>query len=307
VKQDRIDANYHMTLGQVTIQQRGQLGFHVQPICNSCDLSDFAEEVLYRPAPGATGVYQLQPEILFAAQPWTNLHMMLMALDYNAKTKRKVWVNATATCFLDAELRSAMCEALTAARLDSPSQNVVIELTEHGWPNTGHIDAMVAGMEMFINSGALIAIDDIGTHSVPDKCLLDMPLSFVKYSRELLAQSRIDTAAQDRVRAIAAVCSERGVQTVAEGVENRLQYTEARGLSTFVQGYWIGHPAMPLGCTMTPHSPSVTAQSQMAGRVPVPHLHGAGRPEAASPPGSRRSEVAIRAALGRAAAAVNSA
>jgi EAL domain-containing protein (putative c-di-GMP-specific phosphodiesterase class I) len=97
-----------------------------------------------------------------------------------------------------------------------------------------------SSLGMLRSLGVGIALDDFGRDGTSLATLRQLPLTMVKLDHRL----SLDLGRNDVViRAVVGMCRELGLQTVAEGIETRLQLeaAERTGLDA-VQGFLIGIP-----------------------------------------------------------------
>jgi EAL domain-containing protein (putative c-di-GMP-specific phosphodiesterase class I) len=91
--------------------------------------------------------------------------------------------------------------------------------------------------------GVKLAIDDFSGGASALAYLDDLPVSVVKIERTLIAGMMTDAARQTLVRSSIEFAHQRGLQVMAEGVENAATLQLLRDFRCdFAQGYYFGKP-----------------------------------------------------------------
>ena len=98
-------------------------------------------------------------------------------------------------------------------------------------------------MDHVATVGCRVALDDFGTGYGGFTYLKRLPVHFLKIDREFVRDLTASAGSQHVVRAIVALARGFGLQTVAEGVENRAVVAELRRMGVdYAQGYALGRP-----------------------------------------------------------------
>jgi len=127
------------------------------------------------------------------------------------------------------------------ANAEIPAQQVCFEITE-----TAAISNLVK-TEAFIrelrDSGCEFALDDFGSGLSSLNYLKRLPVDYLKIDRTFIKDVRRDSSSRTMVAAIHQMAKALGIETVAEGVENRPTLNVLRDLGIdFVQGFEVGTP-----------------------------------------------------------------
>ncbi len=150
-----------------------------------------------------------------------------------------VGVNLSAASAGDPRMLSLIERELHHHKLD-PS-NLVFEITETAVMQ--NMDRATVFAERLIELGCRVALDDFGTGFASFTYLKRLPVQYLKIDIEFVrdvARSRHDMFV---VRAIVALATDFGQQTIAEGVEDEHTAGVLRELGvTFAQGYLYGRP-----------------------------------------------------------------
>jgi diguanylate cyclase (GGDEF)-like protein/PAS domain S-box-containing protein len=116
-----------------------------------------------------------------------------------------------------------------------------VEITETALLHAS--DAVVAELVELRRLGVGIALDDFGTGYSSLSLLRDLPVSMVKIDRSFVSPTRGGDSAHAIIRAVASMCRDLGLPTVAEGVETQEQADRVAELGcTHAQGYLFGRP-----------------------------------------------------------------
>jgi diguanylate cyclase (GGDEF)-like protein len=153
----------------------------------------------------------------------------------NGATGLQICVNVSSAQLLDPEFAHQV-----SARLGSrgiPAGALILEVSAAGYRDG---EQARSSLGMLRSLGVGIALDDFGRDGTSLATLRQLPLTMVKLDHRL----SLDLGRNDVViRAVVGMCRELGLQTVAEGIETRLQLeaAERTGLDA-VQGFLIGIP-----------------------------------------------------------------
>lgn len=129
-----------------------------------------------------------------------------------------------------------------AERSNVPVDRLILEVTEREAIDD-HAQ-FVEVMDSYRALGIKVAIDDMGAGYSGLNLLADFQPDMIKLDTNLVRGIESRGPRQSIVRAIAMVCTDLGIDIVAEGVEtaDELQWLEAEGVRLF-QGYLFARPA----------------------------------------------------------------
>ncbi len=98
-------------------------------------------------------------------------------------------------------------------------------------------------LQDYRNSGGRVALDDFGTGYSSLAYLTDLPIDVVKLDRAFVQRATREEASAAVVRAIVNICTEMGVDIVAEGIETVEEEDVVRRCGVYLmQGYRYGTP-----------------------------------------------------------------
>jgi diguanylate cyclase (GGDEF)-like protein len=104
-------------------------------------------------------------------------------------------------------------------------------------------EATLARLRALRGQGFTLALDDFGTGYSSMSYLRSLPIDVLKIDRAFVKDLGRDRSSMAIARAIVALASSLGLRTVAEGVEEPLQWQALAGLGCDeVQGYLVGRP-----------------------------------------------------------------
>ncbi|CUH79247.1 PAS domain S-box-containing protein/diguanylate cyclase (GGDEF) domain-containing protein [Tropicibacter naphthalenivorans] len=133
------------------------------------------------------------------------------------------------------------------ARLLAPisqKRKIVLEISEQSMSHRLEVDALRRELLLLKDAGFEIALDDFGREASNLDRLLDLPISWLKLDRCLIARSDVDQRAQELLRHMPDICKAFDAEIIAEGVETAIQRDTLIGLGiTIQQGYLHGRPA----------------------------------------------------------------
>ncbi len=151
----------------------------------------------------------------------------------------KVAINTSAkalesSSLLDNLMRASERHAISLSR-------IMIEITENSLSRL-HVDALDAMTRLRLNE-VTVSLDDYGVgHATKDR-LLGLPFNELKVDRSLLARIQSDPDERANINKLLATAKERGIATVAEGVEDEESLQRARNLGfQMAQGFIFGKP-----------------------------------------------------------------
>lgn len=129
----------------------------------------------------------------------------------------------------------------TADKCDFDIRNIIFEFTENEQiRDTGHLKNIIETYRQF---GFRTAIDDFGAGFSGLNLLVDVVPDLIKLDRHLIIDIDTDETRQAIVRNIVCLCTDLGVQIVAEGVETAGELSQLRALGIdLIQGYYLARP-----------------------------------------------------------------
>jgi EAL domain-containing protein (putative c-di-GMP-specific phosphodiesterase class I) len=146
-----------------------------------------------------------------------------------------LWLNLHPVSLQDDELASA------SGVLAPWAARIVLEITERR--------ALAATPELSTRVGALrargfrIAVDDLGSGYSGLNSFATLLPEYIKYDRELIDGLAMSAPKRSLIRSLNSVCTQLGVQPLAEGIETAEDRDQAVALGcTLLQGYLLGRP-----------------------------------------------------------------
>lgn len=151
-------------------------------------------------------------------------------------------INISPRQFRDAQFADNIHGQL--ARVNVPSQNIMMEVTEH---NIIHnLDDAILRMEELIHSGISFSLDDFGTGYSSLAHLKNLPVNHIKIDRSFVKDICDDPGDQAMVASILALSKHLGLEVVAEGVEELDQFHLLKQYGCRIyQGYYFSAPLSP--------------------------------------------------------------
>jgi EAL domain-containing protein (putative c-di-GMP-specific phosphodiesterase class I) len=131
----------------------------------------------------------------------------------------------------------------TAERVGMPLSNIIFEVSET--EKVTHIQKLVSIFREYRRHGLRTAIDDFGAGYSGLDLLAEFQPEIIKLDIALIRNIHKRPASRAIVRAIASLCRELDILTIAEGVESEDELIVLRdmGLELF-QGYYFARPAL---------------------------------------------------------------
>jgi EAL domain-containing protein (putative c-di-GMP-specific phosphodiesterase class I) len=97
-------------------------------------------------------------------------------------------------------------------------------------------------------AGHLVCLDDFGAGAAALRYLHDLDVDIVKIDGQYIQGALRGGKNKAFLKAIAGLCSELGVETVAEMVENEKTVATVKECGIgFAQGYYFGRPSIEIG------------------------------------------------------------
>ena len=140
------------------------------------------------------------------------------------------------------EMKDDTClvSLLDHQRALAPYCRVVLEVHEDAVTNSATISRFRDQLKAI---GVLLAYDDFGSGQARLTELADCPPDFVKLDLKLIRGIHQAKARQEIIKALGRVCSDLGVQIIAEGVENQEEADTCLNLGCHLsQGFFFGQP-----------------------------------------------------------------
>ena len=144
---------------------------------------------------------------------------------------------------------STVTSGLLAPLLESvPSARIVLEITEHAIVES--YEELTVALGELRRRGVRVAVDDAGAGYASLRHILQLQPEVIKLDVSLTRGIDRDPGLRALASALLAFAKEMGSTIVAEGVETSTQLTTLRSVGvTHAQGYHLGRPAPPPGCT----------------------------------------------------------
>lgn len=138
--------------------------------------------------------------------------------------------------YVDETIRTARDYGIT-------SEQIVLEILES--EIIRNIDALLQALNNLRRKGATIAVDDFGSGYAGLNLLADVQPDLIKLDMNLIRNIHENGARQSIVKAISLVCLDLGIDLLAEGVENKEEFTFLKdtGISLF-QGFFFAKPGL---------------------------------------------------------------
>lgn len=151
----------------------------------------------------------------------------------------RIGVNVAASQVLEEFFSERILRLLDAYSI-SPSL-LEIEVTESIVMN--EIQVVVSALNTLREAGVRIAIDDFGTGYSSLSYLQDLPLDVLKIDRSFINRLESERKGESVANTIMLLAKGLGLETVAEGVETRVQFRQVQQLGCkMIQGYYFAKP-----------------------------------------------------------------
>ncbi len=220
----------------------GMTGMRIvmQPIFRSAGDEPVAHEALLRlPASSGGTVVDLLEAAAGEGRLW-DLERMIRRLIAERMPSRppgtSVFVNLHPHSLLDPQLYTRVDP------LARHASGVVLEITER--TSLDAIHDLAQRVARLRGLGYRVAVDDMGSGYSGLTAVATILPDYVKFDRELIRGIPWSQPKQKLVNSMVSVCSELGIATIAEGIEDeRERHTVAAMGCTLVQGYLMGRPA----------------------------------------------------------------
>ncbi|MGR3493261.1 MAG: EAL domain-containing protein [Shimia sp.] len=244
---ERIQANARPSIEEIHLGlERGEFGYHVQPIFSAADLQPIGAEGLIRWTRPSGEV--LGPA-LFLETMQAGYHRTLRPPVEHARATATA-ITGAGDYFISFNISSLFLERAQHTDLnwvdaiigDAPRDRVVLELVETaviGRP--GDLRRMI---DMLRETGIRVALDDFGVAQSSLERLQNAPVDIVKVDRRFVATAPERERDRNILSSLIDLCRRLEVQTVVEGIERAEELELVRALgANAVQGYFLGRPA----------------------------------------------------------------
>ncbi len=222
----------------------GELVAFSQPIVDARTGRPVAEELLVRMRDGAGGRVVLPADFLPQAEESHLMPLIDRQMVHHAMALARVGRNATVNVSAQSLDDPAILVDLEAGALaDESMKRITIEITE-----TSAVENMTVA-RMFCERvralGCRIALDDFGTGFGAFEYLRTIEFDYLKIDTDFVRDIAASRSDERIVRTIVGIARDRGVRTIAEGVESE----ETRALLVelgvdLAQGFLFGRPAL---------------------------------------------------------------
>jgi len=129
-----------------------------------------------------------------------------------------------------------------AEEFNFPKERIVLEITEQ--TAIENYDIFIEAVHYYKNRGYKIAIDDFGAGFGGPKLLSLIEPDILKIDRHFISCLKENPVCRSFVTFTVAICHDRNIMVVAEGVETQTELVEALKLEVdLLQGYYLGMPA----------------------------------------------------------------
>lgn len=151
-------------------------------------------------------------------------------------------INFASSDFYQKDLKEKVFEALVKSGLES--KWLEVELTES--LALSDIDFAVTQMKKLRELGVKLAMDDFGTGYSSLSYLQILPITLLKLDRSFITDIENDNIAYEIVSAVIRIAKSKKIETIAEGIENKIQESILRDAGCdYAQGYLYGKPMPP--------------------------------------------------------------
>jgi EAL domain-containing protein (putative c-di-GMP-specific phosphodiesterase class I) len=151
-------------------------------------------------------------------------------------------INFASSDFYQNDLKEKVFDALAISNLDP--QWLEVELTET--LALSDINFAVDQMNKLRDLGVKLAMDDFGTGYSSLSYLQILPITLLKLDRSFITDIEHDNIAYEIVSAVIRIAKSKKIETIAEGIENKVQESILRMAGCdYAQGYLYGKPMPP--------------------------------------------------------------
>ena len=119
--------------------------------------------------------------------------------------------------------------------------HINLEITES--TSAKEKQTLISHMEHMISRGVNFSLDDFGSGASNLNYIMDMPVRFVKFDREMIQAYFSSDKAKYVMEAAMHMIHGLGLEIVAEGVETEEQYRKMEEIKiNYIQGYYFSRP-----------------------------------------------------------------
>ncbi len=251
--------------------ERGELRIHYQPLVNLASGRIIGAEALLRWQHPEVGM--VPPDVFIPVAEdsglivpigtWVLNQACIQAAEWRTAGMEDVSisVNLSVLQFRRGRLEEVVVEALRSSGL--PAHCLELEITESVMM-LDH-DKVISTMNRLRQLGVRLAIDDFGTGYSSLSYLKRLPATKVKIDKSLIHDAASNPRGAAIVRAVIAMARELGLTSVAEGVENRVQFElMTRYRCDQAQGHLFGRPMPPEEFDLLVHQEADTRGNYLA-------------------------------------------
>jgi EAL domain-containing protein (putative c-di-GMP-specific phosphodiesterase class I) len=166
----------------------------------------------------------------------------LVSAANNAVTGKEIGIaiNFSSLTLQDAQAPRRICSLLN--EYGFPFDQITIEVTESATPE--NLSSVIKSLTTLRSQGFKISIDDFGTGYSSLKLLSKMPFTELKIDRMFVAGISENKKLTGILESIVHLAEKLNLNTVAEGIETKVQLDFIRKLGCNVgQGFYLGSPA----------------------------------------------------------------
>jgi GGDEF domain-containing protein/predicted transcriptional regulator len=157
------------------------------------------------------------------------------------KLPGRLFLNLNAVTMLQADFPSRFTRRFLH-KLGLRPEQVVIELTEH--LPVENYDALREVLAPYRRMGFSLALDDLGTAYAGLRVWSELRPEFIKFDKHFIHGINDDSFKKHFVDSLQNIAHGVGCQTIAEGIETRLEYQTVQSLGVNLgQGYYFARPA----------------------------------------------------------------
>jgi EAL domain-containing protein (putative c-di-GMP-specific phosphodiesterase class I) len=161
----------------------------------------------------------------------------------------RVFVKLSAESLIDKTLLEWLTKAVASSGV-SPAQ-LCFQVREDD--ATQYLVQTQALAEKLVANGHGFAIEHFGVGRDSGRILAQMPMHYLKIDGSLMQSLASDPALQERVKVYVAAATSRGIQTIAERVENATTMAVLFQLGVaYMQGHYVHEPEVVLSEAATP-------------------------------------------------------
>lgn len=137
------------------------------------------------------------------------------------------------------ELVSLFTSIMNEYSIDPTMLN--LEITETG--SIRNRDRFMENLALIRSLGIELSLDDFGSGESNLDYIIQMPVSIVKFDKQMIDEFAISQKARFVVHHITNMAHEMGLKIVAEGIETSAQYREMKNIGIdYIQGYFFSKP-----------------------------------------------------------------